>query len=324
MISETTETQLQNNTYWIRFQESTGKIRSITKKQPSADIAGVCTIESSDPGLRNFINGKYNLREYKVHWDIISDEYAIGKKKNYIELQPIVNELTEIPISFAKKLDDIHIQVYNDTNTVVVSINHNRIKESFNLATVNGIIESSHNLMSMYICKKNNPDLLLGTLEIDAYELFKNKKLTIPLPANLSSINGSDISFFTIPLFNTYGISFEHEFISTPAIEGKYQYINRSTIHKKSQINIYVVNDATILIKSNISHIDLFNGVSEFTMIVCDKDYDNLIGSVSVPTNSLVSNAELQITLPFKITKDPLFLYKNNNVSVSYNGEYHE
>jgi len=324
MISETTETQLQNSTYWICFQESNGKIRSITKKRPSTDSVGSCVINSNDPVLRNLINGKYNLREYKVHWDIILNEYAVGKKKNYIELQPIANNLTEIPTSGTKRLDDMHIQVYNDTNTVVVSINYNRIKESFNLATMNGILESSHNLMSVYICKKNNPDLLLGTLEIDAHELFKNKRLTMPLPASLLFTNSSDISFFAIPLFNTYGISFEREFISTPASEGKYQYINRSYVHKKSQINIYAVNDNTIIIKSSIKDIDLFNGVSEFTMIVCNKDYDNLIGSVSVPIDSLVSSAELQITLPFNITKDPLFLYKNNNVSVSYNGEYHE
>ena len=181
--------------------------------------------------------------------------------------------------------------------------------------------------MSIFVCKRNNPDSLIGTITIDSYDLFKNRSVIFDLPDYLQhEENLIDLSYFTIPLFNGYSIDFQKNFIVTPTVQGKQKFINTNDLDVESQINIYAVNKSTLVLNTNFHKKDYssFGGKNNFTLIACNGIVDNFIGDITIPVSKLIEEKTLRLELPFEFTDTPVFVYRNNNISISYNGAYNE
>lgn len=309
--------QLQK-TYWIRFNKDTGNIISITKRKPNVkDDEGF--FESSKSVCGNIVRGKENIKNYKVHWDLLNDIYDIDKKKSELNLQPVANKLEEIKSHTEDLTSDVHIDMYINSQKAVVSVNVNKIKKTANLSRINSIVENEFSLMNIFICDKQDPDKLLCTIEVDTYLLFKNKKVVFDLPNNIT--NAKSISLYTLPLFENYTISYRDDvFDDVRSVSNR--YINYNNNEKNSQINIYALNDRKLKIQSSIKGKDysLFDSRTEFTMLVCDGNYDSFIGGLTLQVSDLIDKDTLEIDLPFSIGNKPMFLYKGNSISLSYNG----
>lgn len=323
MTLETTDTPLQNKTYWVQFKKTNGKIVGITKSKPSD---GSTFIETTSPVIKDIVSGLININDYKVKWNFISESYDLDKKSDKLELQPIANKLEEIKQSTPQPCD-VSIVIYTKDKKGIISINTSRIKKNYNISQINSIVDNEHNLMSIFVCKKNNPDSLIGTIKIDSYELFKNRSVIFDLPSFMQhNENLTHLSYFTIPLFSKYSLDFQEDFIITPTVEGKQRFINTNNLEVESQINIYTVNENTIVLNTNFHKKDYgsFGGKNTFTMIACDGSIDCFLGDITIPVSKLIEESKIKVELPFKFTETPIFVYRNNNISISYNGAYNE
>ena len=324
MTSETAEKK-HLTSYWLSFIENTGKIVGISKRKPR-DISDehklVNIIGNSE--ARKISRGDVNLKDYAISWSVLSNSWDLTRKKNHIELQPLRRELKEIPATDTPNEDEIHFSIYKKDMKAVVSINRTKIAATHNISKLNRIVHNEWNLMNIFVCKKDDPDSLITIIPIDALFLFKHKKMIIDLPQIiLRSTDIDNISLFTIPLFNEYGLSYYEDYVATPNEAGLNKIINSNLYNDKGQINIHVVNDNTLNFKQNLQGADFntFDARNIFRILVCDTVYDNLIGGVDIPVGDLLSETSIDVELPFNIPETPLFLYKNNNITISYNGE---
>lgn len=318
MTLETTETQSQNKSYWVSFRPLDGKILKISKRKP-ADSSKALSFLSSSEILESLVRSKVNINDYMVHTNMFTNEYVVDKKKDELELQPISNKLERITSDKDIEQCEIYIFVYKKDNKAVINVNKEKLRKSANLAKINGIVLNEYNLMNVFICKENNPDYLLDTLEVDAYSLIKNGKVVVSIP---ESVVFNDVSFFTIPLFENYTIHYYDKDFSTSSENHKKRYIHSNFVHKLSNINIYTVNENELCLTTNDTSLDVFNHNENFKMLVCDNEYDKFIGGIDISVNELISKKKLFVSLPFSITDNPLFLHKNSRVSISYNGDY--
>ena len=323
MTLETTDIPLQNKTYWVQFKKNSGKIVGISKEKPRD---GSVFIETKSPIIKDIISGSTNINDYKVKWNFISESYNLDKKSDELELQPLANKLEEI-VQSTSQPSDVSIVLYAQDKKGIISINTARIKKNYNISQINSIVDNEYNLMSIFVCKRNNPDSLIGTITIDSYDLFKNRSVIFDLPDYLQhEENLIDLSYFTIPLFNGYSIDFQKNFIVTPTVQGKQKFINTNDLDVESQINIYAVNKSTLVLNTNFHKKDYssFGGKNNFTLIACNGIVDNFIGDITIPVSKLIEEKTLRLELPFEFTDTPVFVYRNNNISISYNGAYNE
>lgn len=321
MTLETTDTQSQNKSYWISFNKKSGRIIGVTKNKPQLKIENEAIVSDNNI-LLDIMKGSVNINDYKVKWNFLSEEYDIDKKSETIELQPIANKLEQIQVS-KNSLYDISFIFYKKDKKALVSANISRIKRQANISQINSIVENDFSLLNLYVCKKNDPDSLIGTFEIDSFQLLKRKSLVFDLPDFIFEYDDPEnLSYFTIPLFEKYAIDFEDDFVVTPDIEGGNKFVNYNKLDIHSQINIYSVNDM-LQFETNFHQKDygIFGGMNTFTILVCNGTPDKLLGEITLNVSDLIENNIVQIQPNFKITDIPIFVYKNNAVSISYNGE---
>ena len=323
MTLETTEKQLTNKKYWISFVEATGKVVGISATEPNKVDDKFTVIQSDNEDLRLLLKGKANIKNYLVKKNALTNDWLFSKKSKELELQPIRKKFEQVPLSTNAEENDIFVNFYKQSMKAVITLNKTRVIKNNNLATISDVVENEYSLLNLFVCKKNDPDKLITIIEVDAKLLVKYGKLLLDLPETILKYADIDkISIFVLPVFEKYGISFVDKFIETPDLKGQSKLINQNT-HDDALINIYAVNDNVLEIKNNTneSQFSLFYNQSNLRFIVCNKHVDNFIGGFSVNVNELLSTDSLNIKLDFEIPDKPLFFYKNNNISVSYNGE---
>ncbi len=322
MTLETTEKQSTNKQYWIRFVEDTGKVTGISSNKPNKVKDGYKVIQSDNEDLRLLFKGKANIKDYLVKKNVLTNDWLFSKKSKELELQPTRKKFEQVPLSASTEDNDIFITFYKQSMKAVISLNRSRVIKTNNLATISDVVENEYSLLNLFVCKKNDPDRLISIIEIDAGMLVKYSKLIVDLPENILQYADIDqLSIFVLPVFEKYGISFVDKFRETPDLKGQSKLLNQNT-QDDGLINIYTVNDNVLQIQHNVdeSQFSLFNN-SNLKFIVCNKYIDNLVGGFEVNVNELLSTDSVKIKLNFDMPDSPIFFYKNNNISVSYNGE---
>lgn len=322
MTLETTEKQSTNKKYWIRFVEDTGKIIGISSSMPDNVDNGCKAIQSDNSDLKLLLKGKANIKDYIVKQNVLTNDWLFSKKSKELELQPVRKKFEQVPLSINSAEDDIFITFYRQSMKAVISLNTTRVIKNQNLAMISDVVENQYSLLNLFVCKKNDPDRLISIIEINAKLLVKYSKLIVDLPENILQYADIDqLSIFVLPVFEKYGISFIDKYIETPDLKGQSKLLNQNT-HNDGLINICTVNDNVLEIQHNAdeSQFSLFNN-SNLKFVVCNKYIDNLVGGFEVNVNELLSTDSLKIKLNFDMPDSPIFFYKNNNISVSYNGE---
>ncbi len=323
MTLETTEKQLTNKKYWIRFVEDTGKVSGISSSKPDKVKDGYHIIQSDNEDLKLLVRGKANIKDYLVKKNALTNDWLFGRKSRELELQPIRKKFEQVPLSTHVEENDIFITFYKQSMKAVVALNKTRVIKNNNLSTISDVVENEYSLLNLFVCKKNDPDRLISIIEVNAKLLVKYSKLILNLPESILDYSDIDqLSIFVLPVFEKYGISFVDKFIETPELKGQSKLLNQNT-QDDGLINIHTVNDNVLEIQHNAneSQFGLFKNQSKLRFVICNKHIDNFIGGFEVNVNELLSTDSLKIKLSFDIPDNPLFFYKNNNISVSYNGE---
>lgn len=327
MTLETIEKQSTNKIYWIKFQEQNGKILGISKSKPIMSDVDYSVIQSDNEDLPTIVKGKANIKDYFVQANLLTNDWQFVKKSKKLELQPIRKKLEQVPLSNNIEENDIYITLYKKSMKAIIAINSKRVMKHQNLAMINDVVANDYSLLNLFVCKKNDPDRLITIIQVDTKSLVLNKKIIVDLPSMLLEYADIDqLSIFVMPVFDKYGINYVDELIETPELVGHQKIINSNSYNQNALINIYTVNNNTLELNHNIneSQFNLFGNKNTLKFVVCDQHYDNLVGGFEIYINELLSSNSREVLLNFNVPKNPLFLYKNNNILVSYNGDKHE
>ena len=327
MTLETIEKQSTNKTYWVRFNEHSGKVTGILKRKPDRVDPGDNVVETDDPDAGLLLKGRANIKDFSVLPNLLTKGWLFSRKSKELELQPVRKKLEQVPYSNNVEENDVYITFYKQSMKAVVAINTKRVIKNNNLAMINDVVANEYSLLNLFICKRNDPDSLISVIEIDTKFLVKNTKIIVDIPESILQYTDiGDISLFVLPVFEKYGVNFVNALVDTPELKGQSKLLNQNIYNENALINIYAVNDNTITVTHNIqeSQFNLFGDKRRVRFIVCDQFYDKLLGGFDIDVDELLSQNSIDIKLNFNVPEVPLFLYKNNNILVSYNGEKHE
>lgn len=324
MSNETTTTTSQSKTWYIRFNKNSGKILSIGPRPLVAISDEEAVTLSKNEVCKQLISGKKKINKYAVHWDLFNETWDIDVKSSTLELKTYgekLNQATERDPSFC----DVYIKVIRATNTIKMEINLMTIKKSLNLGQINSIKQDNTSILDLYLCRKNDPDYMIGVIPVDAIKLINERNLYIEVPPEVTRhINSWDeISFFTKPVFETYGIEFSDVMVS-PADDNNqrpHQYANKG---ETAHINMYTLNDK-LIVQSDVSADTMyyFDSKTRLDLHVSDEEIDNYVNTLTFNTAKLL-NDTIEIDLPNDWPANPIITFKNKKLTVNYHGEKNE
>ena len=313
-------TPLQNNKQWnVRFNAESGRILGISPQpfKQVNDNEQVVSVTNNVCG--ELISGKKNMRRYAVHWDSIDDRWDIDVKSDTLVLEVKGNELNQFTEGTHPANSDVYVQVIRKENILRIKINLLTIRDSLNLGQINFIKNESPDILDLYVCRKNNPDYLVGIIPIDALELFNNRILHIDVPKNIvEHINSwDDISIFTKPVFKTYGIEFTDLSAESIQDHSKKHQISNSTLD--AHINMYTLNDNLIIdnkITENMIH--YFNNKKYMQFHVSDSHIDNYVTTLNVSVANLLYDDKVRLDLPANWPANPVIAFAETQLAVNY------
>jgi hypothetical protein len=206
-----------------------------------------------------------------------------------------------------------------------MEINLTTIKKSLNLGQINSIKQDNTSILDLYLCRKNDPDYMIGVIPVDAIKFINDRHLYIQVPPEVTRhINSWDeISFFTKPVFETYGIEFSDVALSEKDDNNQrtHQIANRG---ETAHINMYTLNDK-LIIKSEVGPDTMyyFDNKPKLELHVSDTEVDNYVNTLRFQTSKLLNN-KIEIDLPDNWPVDPIITFKNKKLTVNYYGEKNE
>ena len=324
MVTETLTSKQQNDnlrSYFVVFDTHSGKIHKINNSYVETINNAHTQIETVNSVCNDIIKGKKSLKKYGMVWDIVNEKWDIGKRSTTLIIESTHNKL----IPFDKNIDpstaEIFVKVFYDANKIVVEANRENITSIKNLSDITEISTTETNLLDIYVTRKNDPDYLINTINVDPLTLFKRGRQNIFLKDSLSThVDWENISLYAKSVFNTYGWSVQS--INTrAALTGTHKVVQQSNVEDSFNININVVDNVmNIESKLTLAENYFFGGRNKMRFVVCNNHIDNLVGAFEVSTEQLLQDTST-VNINFKWPDNPILLYKNNYLAVSTHGE---
>lgn len=311
-----------NRKWWIRFNEKTGRIYQVSPKeiilQPDLHIN---IIISNNPLCVEILTGKISIKECTVIWDFIENLWKLDKKGTTLVLDSLGNEIYQIPEGEHTN-SDVFLRCYTNENVITISIHYENIKHSMNLSDITKIARDNKSL-NLYFCKRNDPDSLIVSIDIDPHILFKQKTIEIDVSSVLKNIDydWENLSIFTRQIFNKYSMEFLDERIKTDAVEDKSNILQIAIIGDNDPAHLTLNVDGrklTVLSKLNTKTQYILKRRKILQFFVCDTEIDNMVGSFYVRQIDLLSEDNLTLMLDFDFPKNPKIIYKNKELAVNY------
>ncbi len=315
--NEGTNPHYNKRRYYIVFDKESGKIKSISNTSKEVTDENLLQTESWNPVCKRIIKGKASLKRYGMIWDVVNEVWDIDFRSTTLVIEAKHNKLIPFNFDADPTSTEMYAKIFYEDAKIVVEANRDNIKGLKNLSDITEIASSENKLLDIYVTRKNDPDYLISTIEIDPLTLFKHGKQVLDLPTAINeSADWSNISLYAKTVFNKYGWAIESRIRHTQDFLGTNKILQQQ-VTDKSNININVVNDVAY-IHSDIKDSELyyFDGRKNLKFVVCDTSIDNLVGAFEVPVGSLLQK-DSTVNLSFKWPDNPLVVFRNNYITVS-------
>lgn len=321
MSNATTLSTSQNKKWYIRFDRDSGRILSLGPRPLITTKDTEEITSSTNTVCKELISGKKNLNKYSVHWDYIGEKWDIDVKSSTLELKTKGEKLNQIKEQSPGSCD-IFVKVIRATNSIKIDANLASIKNSLNLGQISNIKNDNTSILDIYLCRKNDPDYLIGIIPVDAIRLITDTYLYLEVPSNITRhINSwDDVSFFTKPVFNSYGLEIT-DVVTVETDDQNERPQQCANVSENSHINIYTLNDK-LIIDSNINSDTLyyFENRTRLKIHISDSYIDNYVTTLKLPTSKLVDKS-MEINKPDNWPINPILTFKNKQLTINYHGE---
>ena len=182
---------------YIYYNDWSGEIISVGNSLRN-DCPAPYIISRNENALR-ILNGELNDLNFLVGIDDEGEERLI-KKTEYLRIRK--KEEALYLLSKKKKTNwDLRIRLFLKNRKIVIETNKHRIKRLVVQNIKRQIKLNEENKFEFYLIRKNRPDYLLETLEINANELIRNNKMVFNASEGLLF---RDISILTQRQFENY------------------------------------------------------------------------------------------------------------------------
>jgi hypothetical protein len=319
IITPNKQVKSEDQTWWVRFNEHSGKILGISKK-PIIESDKYTILETKNKLCLDVL--KHGSRNYVVRWDPVSNGWELGDTHSRLYLTNYDFPFTDVSISEPLGAS-IQFQVSLSTNELYMYVDKEQVKAEFNLSEISSLVyDENKRYFDLYITTKNNPDRLLSTINVDTEQLFREGYMVYNLSTVTRWTNIKDISIFVKKVFKKYSLEFLEHVVevdvdsSTPldVIAGP---------SKESHITILKKNERQILILFNSEETQKFKlrALKHLKILVSDAKIDNVVGAFSIDTIHLVQYSSYLLDLDFNFPDEPVMIYRNKQISINYKGE---
>ena len=325
MNNNHTTDSLPNKSFFIKFSAENGKILGISPRKLIALVANELVVTSSKLMCKDLIQGKLNISNYIMRFNDDSNTWEIDQKSTVLEIKTRGTHLNKIEPGSDPGSSDMFIKIARHTSIVTIKVNMGAIRSSLNLGQIQSIKNTeAEDLLDIYICKRNDPDYLIGIIHIDAYELLREKHFTVQLPDSIKNrINDwNEISLYTKPVFQSYGIEYT-DVDFTDNIDNSRLHSVANT-NKSSHINICILNNKLVI--TSIINPDMlyyFENKRNLDIHISDGYVDNYVDTLSINTIKLIDNKTI-LDVPIDWPTTPIFTFKNTQLTINYDGEINE
>ena len=321
-MTNTESITIPKTPWWIKYQTDTGKVIGLSSNELKSTNKKHGVTTTYNELCRKLIRGTVPFKACSVVWDVESEAWDIDLKQDVLSInQSNTNFLYQIQEKPATK-SDVLIRVYKKEHIVEVSVNIENIKKSMNLTAINDIANKENALLNLYFTKKNDPDYLIQSVEVDPLLLFKRKTVQFKLPTDWD-----DVSLFTRPIFKNYSLEIFERYIPTRLAENKSTLLQHSVTSDKDAHLLITAANNTIHIHSNLDAKQSYLlDTHKFTdsmlqFLVCDESIDNFVGAFEVPAKHIINEDDISIDVDFDIPLKPLFIFKNKHIAVNFTGD---
>jgi len=272
-------------------------------------------IISKNENAYRIINGDISDQKFLIGIDDIGSERLI-KKTEYLRLKQKENALYLLPKK--KKTDwDLRARLFLKNHKLVFEINKKRIKRLVAQSIKRQIKLNSQVDLEFYLTRKNYPDYLLDTIQIDADELIKKGQMVFEAD---SGIVFDDISILTQRQFKNYYFEvLDDEFIDDHPLDNANAHIWRfAGGFRKPHIQITQKNDI-VTIKSLVDSVKLDQvGIHELNMnfYVVGESPDHYIDHFGVDMSRLRVGQSEKFQVNFDIEEvDLMYLHPSLRIN---------
>jgi len=309
-------------TWWIKYHSDTGKIVGLSSKMLTSGNKKHSITTTHNELCRKLIKGTVSFKACSIVWDVENEIWDIDLKQDVLSINEVnSNFLYQIKETPATK-SDLLIRVYRKENIVEIAVNIENIKKSMNLTAINDIANKENALLNLYFTKKNDPDYLIQSMEVDPLMLFKRKSALYRIP-----LDWDDVSLFTRQIFKNYSLEIFERYIPTMVTENKNTLLQQAITSDRDAHLCITTSGNTINIHSNIDAkqdylLDKDRYVdSMLKFLVCDESIDNFVGAFEVPSHKIINEDDVSIDVDFDIPLNPLFIFKNKHIAVNFTGD---
>lgn len=325
MNNNHTTDSLPNKSFFIKFSAENGKILGISPRKLIALDANELVVTSSKLMCKDLIQGKLNISNYIMRFNDDSNTWEIDQKSTVLEIKTRGTHLNKIEPGSEPGSSDMFIKIARHTSIVTIKVNMGAIRSSLNLGQIQSIKNTeAEDLLDIYICKRNDPDYLIGIIHIDAYELLREKHFTVQLPDSIKNrINDwNEISLYTKPVFQSYGIEYTDVDFADNIDNSRLHSV--ANTNKSSHINICILNNKLVI--TSIINPDMlyyFENKRNLDIHISDGYVDNYVDTLSINTIKLIDNKTI-LDVPIDWPTTPIFTFKNTQLTINYDGEINE
>lgn len=315
--NEGTNPHYNKRKYHIVFEKDSGKIKSISNTPKEVTDENLLQTESWNPVCKRIIKGKASLKRYGMIWDLVNEVWDIDFRSTTLVIEAKHNKLIPFEFDADPTATEMYAKIFYEDAKILVEANKKNIRGLKNLSDITEIATSENKLLDIYVTRKNDPDYLISSIEVDPLTLFRTGKQVLDLPVAINqSADWNNISLYAKTVFNNYGWSINSRIRPTQDFLGTKKILQQQ-VQDKSNININVVNNIAY-IHSDIKDSELyyFDGRKHLKFVVCDTEIDNLVGAFEVPVGHLLQQDSV-VNLNFIWPDNPLVVFKNNYITVS-------
>ena len=275
--------------FCVYFDDFTEEVITVTNR-PREEIKYPYVLTTSEDA-KKILTGDLNPQKYSVIE--IANGYKLVEKTESIRIKSAENFLSKLPI--VKNNQDVNIIFYINSWKMEVNFNEDTLyrmtgRRYHKHISINEEKDGKYDNMQLFLIKQNDPNYLIGTIEIDTKKLVSSGYILYDLHKLRAVCGLGEITVLTKKIFKTYGVKRKQNFVRA---EFSRKRDKRRLIHDITVQDQQVTNTFTIIIKEGKFHLR-----SNFVQPTDQKIYGDIFLYVLNENNVNKLNGMLHI--PFK------------------------
>ena len=303
--------------YWIEYKTD-GSIVKVSNREITQSDNKI--LQTVDTVCRDLLTRKKSKKKHVVLYNSLLKEWFISERLDKVSAKKYTTtSLSEVKDT-AKNNSYMHVLFNVSNNTLVVSLNPNKIKDNFKSSLLNSIEQDQRNLFNVYMTRYKSPDNVIETAVVPSKELFEKGSYVVRFSEDYKPEDWQDISIYVPWIFDSYSkeivnvtdnvhISFDKRQLATVSQQDTADFVLKQLDRRTIRF----------MLEKTDNVYDIMS-MKTWNFIVSDTYIDNFVGAIPVPIHSMIDKRFYDVELTFDMPENPCIIFKNTNYTVRYKG----